>query len=270
MTSILPVDVSSVWLPVSLLVFPLCDFHSPCRCFLCVTSILPVSVSSVWLPVSLLVFPLCDFHCPCRCFLSVKRCGAFVLLLKLFSLHYSLKALKASYTLPTASVQTKRLKDTKSKVWTLFDRTLTNNVVRLQETASGSSYGIRIKIEKTITCFRTFFAVWKWMIWPGILHPGSRWIANVLISSEIGFGGRTIFGHIRLIECMGICVLSLAYGSELRRSDFICILWEKKSRNYSLNSATVRVFLDCCCLDFFSRNFSIFFLRGVCGACWLG
>ena len=47
---------------------------------------------------------------------------------------------------------------------------------------------------------------------------------NVLISSEIGSGWQTIVGHPQLIECMGICVLSLVRGSELRGSDVICIL----------------------------------------------
>ena len=51
---------------------------------------------------------------------------------------------------------------------------------------------------------------------------------NVLISSEIGSEWRTILGHPQLIECMGICVLSLAHGSELRGSDIICILRKRK------------------------------------------
>ena len=57
------------------------------------------------------------------------------------------------------------------------------------------------------------------MICPGHLHPGSRWMPNVFISSEIGSQWRTILGHPQLIECMGIRVLSLAHGSELRGSD---------------------------------------------------
>ena len=43
---------------------------------------------------------------------------------------------------------------------------------------------------------------------------------NVFISSEIG----TLLGHPQLIECMGICILSLAHGSEQRGSDVVCIL----------------------------------------------
>ena len=39
---------------------------------------------------------------------------------------------------------------------------------------------------------------------------------NVFISSEIGSQWRTILGHPQLIECMGICILSLAHGSEKR------------------------------------------------------
>ena len=42
---------------------------------------------------------------------------------------------------------------------------------------------------------------------------------NVPISSETGSEWRAIFGHLQLIECMGICVLSLAHKSELRVSD---------------------------------------------------
>ena len=42
---------------------------------------------------------------------------------------------------------------------------------------------------------------------------------NVLISSEIGSEFQTILGHPQLIECVGICVLNLVYGSELRGSD---------------------------------------------------
>ena len=42
--------------------------------------------------------------------------------------------------------------------------------------------------------------------------------------NETGSEWRTILGHPQLIECMGICVLSLAHGSELRGSDVICIL----------------------------------------------
>ena len=41
----------------------------------------------------------------------------------------------------------------------------------------------------------------------------------MFISSEIGSEWRTILGHPQLIECMGICVLSLAHGSELRGSN---------------------------------------------------
>ena len=46
-------------------------------------------------------------------------------------------------------------------------------------------------------------------------------MSNMLISSEIGSEWRTILGHPQLIECMGICILSLAHGSEQRGSDVI-------------------------------------------------
>ena len=42
---------------------------------------------------------------------------------------------------------------------------------------------------------------------------------NVLISGEIGSEWRTILGHPQLVECMGICFLSLAHGSKLSGSD---------------------------------------------------
>ena len=42
------------------------------------------------------------------------------------------------------------------------------------------------------------------------------------------------FGTPQLIECKGICVLSLARGSELRGTDVICIL-SKKSREIFLS-----------------------------------
>ena len=47
---------------------------------------------------------------------------------------------------------------------------------------------------------------------------------NVFISSQIGSQWRTILGHPQLIERMGICILSLAHGSEHRGSDVNCIL----------------------------------------------
>ena len=42
---------------------------------------------------------------------------------------------------------------------------------------------------------------------------------NVLISSETESEWQTILGHPQLIKCMGICVLSLAHGSELKGSE---------------------------------------------------
>ena len=41
---------------------------------------------------------------------------------------------------------------------------------------------------------------------------------DVFISSQIGSQSRTILGHPQLIERMGICILSLAHGSEQRVS----------------------------------------------------
>ena len=65
-------------------------------------------------------------------------------------------------------------------------------------------------------------------------------MSNMLISSEIGSEWRTILGHPQLIECMGICVLSLAHRSELRGSDVTCISGKKLCGKFSLNSARVR------------------------------
>ena len=67
-------------------------------------------------------------------------------------------------------------------------------------------------------------------------------MANVFISSEIGSQRRTILGHPQLIECMGICVLSPEYGSELGGSDVYLHDAKKLSGNFSLNSARVRAF----------------------------
>ena len=65
----------------------------------------------------------------------------------------------------------------------------------------------------------------------------------MLISSEIGSEWRTTLGHPQLIERMGICVLSLAHGSELRGTDVdlnIVNFFFLLSENFSLNSARVR------------------------------
>ena len=62
---------------------------------------------------------------------------------------------------------------------------------------------------------------------------------NVFISSEIGSQWRTILGHPQLIECMGICILSLAHGSEQRGSDVIYILRKTDLDFFSLTSNRV-------------------------------
>ena len=71
----------------------------------------------------------------------------------------------------------------------------------------------------------------------------------VRISRKFGSDWRSILGHPHLIECMGICVLSLARVSELRGSD-------KISGNLSFNSVRVRA-LRRPLLGFF-RDFSHF------------
>ena len=78
------------------------------------------------------------------------------------------------------------------------------------------------------------------MICSWLLHPGSRWMPNVFISSEIGSQWRTNLGHPQLIEYMGICILSLARGSGkkgFRRYLHIVRNWSGK---FSLNSTRVR------------------------------
>ena len=48
--------------------------------------------------------------------------------------------------------------------------------------------------------------------------------ANCAISSEIASEWRTVCGHPQLIECIGICLSSLALGSGLRVPMFFCIM----------------------------------------------
>ena len=81
---------------------------------------------------------------------------------------------------------------------------------------------------------------------------------RVLNSSEIGSEWRTILGHPQLIECIGICVVSLAHGSELRGSDVYLHTVKNWSGKFSLNSAKV-VPLDGLCLEFFRNFLNIFF-----------
>ena len=124
-------------------------------------------------------------------------------------------------------------------MWSDYRKYLPGQVIR-----------IRLKIEKNC---RVFFFFASAMIWPWLLHPGSRWMPNVLISSEIGSEWRTILGHSQLIECNGIYVLSLAHGSKLRGSDVICILQKKLSGKFSLNGARV------CALGWPCSDFSLDF-----------
>ena len=83
---------------------------------------------------------------------------------------------------------------------------------------------------------------------------------NVPISSEIGSDWRTILGHPKLIECMGICILSLAHGSELRGSDVYLHIVKNLSGNVSLNSASVRALEWPLLAFFFSGFFSPFLI----------
>ena len=45
-----------------------------------------------------------------------------------------------------------------------------------------------------------------------------------LSAVKLDHGGEIFWEHPQLIECMGICILSLAHGTEQRGSDVICIL----------------------------------------------
>ena len=88
--------------------------------------------------------------------------------------------------------------------------------------------------------------------WPWPLHPGSRWMPNMLIGSETGSEWWTILGHPPLIECMGICVLSLAHGYELRGFDVYQSIVKKKIIR---KIQPGYVLLHGHCLEFF-RDFS--------------
>ena len=83
-------------------------------------------------------------------------------------------------------------------------------------------------------------------------------MSNVFISSEIRSQWRTILRHPQLIECMVICILILAHGSERRGSDVIRILW-KTDPEIFLYIRPGYVPLDGLCLDFF-RDFLKTFL----------
>ena len=100
------------------------------------------------------------------------------------------------------------------------------------------------------------------MICSWILHSGSGWMPNLFVSSEIGSQWWTILGHPKLTECMGICILSLAHGSEQRVSDVNCILW-KTDLEIKKKIQPGYMPLDGLCLEFLG-DFSNFF-RGICG-----
>ena len=114
-----------------------------------------------------------------------------------------------------------------------------------------------------VACFWTLLAVQIWMIWPWLLHPGSRWIPNVLISSGIWSQWRTILGHPQLIECMGICVLSLAHAWLWTKGFRYYLHIVKKNHLDYFKVQPGHVPLDGLCLDFFLGIF--YFLRGSVG-----
>ena len=87
----------------------------------------------------------------------------------------------------------------------------------------------------------------------------------MLISGKAGSGGRTILEHSQLIECMGIIVLSLAHGSELRCSDVWLQVVKRRKKSGFFSLAGVHVLgwplLGFCLFVGISRIF-----RLVCGA----
>ena len=92
----------------------------------------------------------------------------------------------------------------------------------------------------------------------------------MFISSQIGSRWQTILGHPQLIECMGICILSLAHGSEQRGSDFICIYYEKLIWKifFKFNQGTCHWMAFA--WIFFSQNFPDFFEGGLWGKSLVG
>ena len=77
---------------------------------------------------------------------------------------------------------------------------------------------------------------------------------NVFISSKIGSQWRTISGHPQPIECMDICVLSQAHGSELRDSNVYQHIVKNLFGYFSLKSAWIRA-LGWHLLGFFFSEF---------------
>ena len=89
---------------------------------------------------------------------------------------------------------------------------------------------------------------------------------SVLISSETGSEWRTILEHPQLIECMGICDLSLARGSEPRGFNVYLHIAKKIFGNFSLiSSARVRAIGWHLLGFFFSRDFCTFLKGGLGG-----
>ena len=84
----------------------------------------------------------------------------------------------------------------------------------------GQFISIRLKIEQNCCFFLDIFS-------SAIKNDLSSTVTSRLkvdVSSEIGSRWRTILGHPQLTEYMGICILTLAHGSEQRGSDVICLL----------------------------------------------
>ena len=87
---------------------------------------------------------------------------------------------------------------------------------------------------------------------------------NVFISNEFGSEWRTILGHPQLIECMGICILSLAHGSEKKGVPALFAYCEKLIWKFFFKFKQG----TCTLMSFADNFFRIFliFLREVCEA----
>ena len=85
---------------------------------------------------------------------------------------------------------------------------------------------IRLKIEQNCRLFWDFFQQYdnEWFIHDFYIKAQSG-CQMCLSAVKLDHNGE-LSGLIELIECMGICILSLTHGSEQRDSDVICQLWK--------------------------------------------
>ena len=91
--------------------------------------------------------------------------------------------------------------------------------VRLQEIPSGSSYKNLSKNREKLSLVFGLFCRAILIDLTRTFTSRLKIDAKSANSSKIGSEEWTILGHPQLIECMGICVLSMAHGSERRGSN---------------------------------------------------